>query len=169
MAPYRGDMTVQMSIKISSTIIPSTVYGGAMETDIRIIVAALIGFVAFAAVLTEAAPLPLVTGTAGDPDVCPPIEKVAQDRGFGRHNVPCDERWGHCSPGRCIPISGDGPYRMAALTAQAVVGSRDENRHPIEPVWSFRLGDHGCGDGWHQALRLDWQGEWWWGLCVPNR
>ena len=51
----------------------------------------------------------------------------------------------------------DDPYRMATLVAQAVVGSRDENRHPIEPVWSFRLGDR--GDGWHQALWLDWRGE----------
>ena len=153
MAPYRGDMTVQMSIKISSTIIPSTVYGGAMETDIRIIVAALIGFVAFAAVLTEAAPLPLVTGTAGDPDVCPPIEKVAQDRGFGRHNVPCDERWGRRHSDGSFPTGSDNPDRrrrdakmrvipslgagMAALapvSAPAGSGSNDKSWRPLSAV-----------------------------------
>jgi hypothetical protein len=146
--------------------------GRATEADIRIIAAVLAGFVAFAAVSAGTAPLPTVKRTAGDPAVCPPIEKAAQDRGTGEHDAPCDERWAHCGPGRCIPTGGDDPYRiptLAALTAQAVVGSRDENRHPIEPVLSFGLGDHGCGDGWHQALWLDWRGEWWWGPCVPNR
>jgi hypothetical protein len=156
-------------VEIVLTIISYTASGGAMEAGIRIIVATLIGLVAFAAVSAEAAPLPGVKGPAGEPGACPPIGKVAQDRGMRQHNVPCDERWAYCSPGRCMPIGRDGPYRMTALTAQAVVGNRDENRHPIEPVWSFRLGDHRCGDGWHQALWLDWQGEWWWGLCVPNR
>jgi hypothetical protein len=146
-----------------------TASGGATEADIRIIVAALTGVLAFAISSGNAAPLPPNKPTTDEIGACPLIEKVAQDHGSGRHNVPCDERWGHCSPGRCNKIGGDDPYRMAALTAQTVVGSRDENRHPIGPVWPFGLGDHGCGDGWHQALWLDWRGEWWWGPCVPNR
>ena len=136
-----------------------TASGGATEADIRIIAAALTGVVALAVASGEAAPLPPNKPTTDETGACPPIENVVQDQGFGQNNVPCDERWVHFSQGRCIPISGDDPYRMAALTAQAVVGSRDENRHPIEPVWSFRLGGHGCGNGWHQALWLDWRGE----------
>jgi hypothetical protein len=146
-----------------------TASGGATEADIRIIAAALTGVLAFAISSGEAVPLPPSKPSTDESGACLPTEKVAQGRDTGQNNVPCDEHWGHCSPGRCIPISGDDPYRMAALTAQAVVGSGDEYWHPIESVWSFRLGDHGCGDGWHQALWLDWRGEWWWGPCVPKR
>ena len=40
---------------------------------------------------------------------------------------------------------------------------------PLNPPLSLSLGDHACGDGWHQALWRDWRGDWWWGPCVPNR
>lgn len=45
---------------------------------------------------------------------------------------------------------------------------RETWRPPATPTL-FSLGNHGCGDGWHQALWRDWRGDWWWGPCVPNR
>jgi len=159
-----------------------------MEAHIRIIVATLTGVLAFAALSAEAAPLAPVKGTAGGPDVCPPIEQAAQDRGTGPHNAPCDERWGRRhSDGsfttgsdnpdrrrrdakmRVIPSLGAGMAALAPVSAQAGSGSNDKSWRPLSAVVTFGLGDQGCGDGWHQALWLDWRGGWWWGPCIPNR
>jgi hypothetical protein len=105
-----------------------------MEDDIRIIVATLTGLVAFAAMSAEAAPLPPVKGTGGDPGVCPPIEKVAQDRGTGQHNIPCDERWGRRHSDKFFPAGSNNPYR--------------------ETGWLLEPGDQ---DSPHQALGPDWR------------
>ena len=88
-----------------------TASGGATEADIRIIVAMITGFVALAAVSAQGAPLPPLKRTAGQLDACPPIEKLAQERGPGWHSVPCDERWGHCHSDSCFPMGSDDPYR----------------------------------------------------------
>ena len=58
---------------------------------------------------------------------------------------------------------------LAALSAQAASNQNLENWLPLGPALSFGLGDQGCADGWHQALRRDWRGDWWWGPCVQNR
>jgi hypothetical protein len=123
-----------------------TASGGAMEADIRIIVAAFIGFVVFAAVLAEAAPVPPVKGTAGEPGACPPVEKVAEDRGSGQHNVPCDERWGRRHLDKSLPAGSYNPYR--------------------ETGWLLEPGDRG---GAQPALGLDWRGRWRSGASVLER
>jgi hypothetical protein len=58
---------------------------------------------------------------------------------------------------------------LAAVSAQAAPNPNLQNWFPLGPALSFGLGDQGCGDGWHPALRRDWRGDWWWGPCVPNR
>lgn len=59
---------------------------------------------------------------------------------------------------------------LLAVSAQAVPTPKDENWRPVPAApLSLSLGDHGCGEGLQQALRRDWQGEWWWGPCVANR
>jgi hypothetical protein len=88
-----------------------TASGGAMEADIRIIVAAFTGLVALATASAQAAPLLPAKGTTGELGVCPPIEKVAQKRGSGPHNVPCNDRWGHCHADNCSSVGSDNPYR----------------------------------------------------------
>jgi hypothetical protein len=75
-------------VEIASTAVIYTASGGATEADIRIIVAALTAVVACAV----AAPLPPNKPTTDG--ACTPIEKVAQERRSGRHNVLCKERWG---------------------------------------------------------------------------
>jgi hypothetical protein len=91
-----------------------TASGGAMEADLRIIVAALTGLLALATVSAQAAPLPPAKGTAGELGACPPIEKVAQERGSGRRNVPCNDRWGHCHSDNCSSVGSDNLYRNTA-------------------------------------------------------
>ena len=162
--------------------------GGTTEADIRIIAATFTGFVVFATVSAQAAPLPPLKRTGGQLDACPPIEKLAQERGSGGHSVPCHERWGHCHSDNCFPMGSENPYwprraaRMSiippalagmgaleAVSVHAVSSNKNENRRPPDTALSFGLGDQGCGGGWHQALWLDWRDEWWWGPCVPNR
>ena len=82
-----------------------------METDMRIIVATLTSFVAFAAISAQAAPLPPIMGTAGYLGTCPPIETVAQEHGSVRHNVPCNERWGYRHSDNCFSKGSANPYR----------------------------------------------------------
>lgn len=89
-------------------VMMQTASGGAMEAEIRIIVATFTGFVALATVSAQATP---VLRTAGEPGGCPLIEKVVQERGSGWHSVPCAERWGHCHSDKCFPMSSDNPYR----------------------------------------------------------
>jgi hypothetical protein len=79
-------------VEIVSTAVIYTASGGATEADIRIIVAALTAVVAFAVASGEAAPRPPTKPTRDG--ACRPIEKVAQERRSGRHNVLCKERWG---------------------------------------------------------------------------
>jgi hypothetical protein len=150
-------------------VVMHTASGGAVEADIRISVATLTCFGAFAAMSVHAAPLPPRMPTATQLGACPPIEKVAQERGSGWHPVPCDERWGHCNSDNCSPTGIGNRYRMAAARAQVTSSSKKEYWRPLGNALTFELGDQGCGDGWHQALWLDWRGEWWWGPCVPNR
>jgi hypothetical protein len=58
---------------------------------------------------------------------------------------------------------------LAVVSAEAATNPNQGMWHPLGPTLSFALGDHGCGDGWHQALWRDWRGDWWWGPCVQNR
>jgi hypothetical protein len=60
-----------------------------------------------------------------------------------------------------------GLIALPAVSAQAAPDP--ENRRPLSAVLSLDLGDHACGEGRHQMLRRDWRGDWWWGLCAPNR
>jgi hypothetical protein len=61
-----------------------------------------------------------------------------------------------------------GLVALAAVSAQAAPSPADENWRPLGPTLPFSLGDQGCGEGWHEALRRDWRGDWWWGPCVPD-
>jgi hypothetical protein len=85
--------------------------GGAMEANIRIIVATFTSFVALAAVLAQAAPLPPAKISAAEVGACPPMEQAAHERGSVWHPVPCSERWGHCHWSTCFPMDSDNPYR----------------------------------------------------------
>ena len=123
-----------------------TASGGATEADIRIIVAALTGVVAFAVAAGEAAPLPPNKPTTDEIGACPPIEKVAQERGSGRHNVPCDERWNRRQVDKSFPA-----------------GSNSRDR---ETGWLLAPGDQ---DGAQPALGLDWRGPWRSGASVLER
>jgi hypothetical protein len=58
---------------------------------------------------------------------------------------------------------------LAALSAQAAPNPNLESWRPLGASLIFGLSDQACGDGWHQALRRDWRGDWWWGPCVRNR
>ena len=69
---------------------------------------------------------------------------------------------------RIIVATLIGVIALAAVPAQAVLGTRNENWRPLAPALSFSLRDQACGDGWHYALRPDWRGYWWW-ACVPAR
>ena len=91
-------------------VMMQTASGGAMEAEIRIIVATFTGLAALAAVSAQAAPFPPAKTFADEVGACPPIEKLAQERGSGWHSVPCDERWGHCHSDNCFPV--DNPYRL---------------------------------------------------------
>jgi len=62
-----------------------------------------------------------------------------------------------------------GFVALAAVSTQAGHSNGNENWHPLGPALSFSLGDRVCGDGWHQTLWRDWNGDWWWGPCVPDR
>jgi hypothetical protein len=70
---------------------------------------------------------------------------------------------------RVIPPIFAALTALAAVSAQAAPNPNLQNWFPLSPALSFGLGDQGCGDGWHPALRRDWRGDWWWGPCVPNR
>ena len=69
---------------------------------------------------------------------------------------------------RVIPPILAGLMALAAPSVQAAPNP-NENWRPLYPPLSLSLGDHACGEGWHQALWRDWRGDWWWGPCVPNR
>ena len=57
-----------------------------------------------------------------------------------------------------------GFLALAAVSTHAKSGINNENWRPLGPALPFSLGDQSCGYGWHQALRRDWRGDWWWGL-----
>jgi hypothetical protein len=69
---------------------------------------------------------------------------------------------------RVIPPMLAGLMALAAPSVQAAPNP-NENWRSLNPPLSLSLGDQACGEGWHQALRGDWRGEWWWGPCAPNR
>jgi hypothetical protein len=93
-------------------VVMHTASGGATEAYIpTIVVAAFTSFVALAAVLAQAAPLPPSKISAAELGACPPMEQAAHERGSGSRPVPCSERWGHCHSDRCFPMLGDNLYR----------------------------------------------------------
>jgi hypothetical protein len=70
---------------------------------------------------------------------------------------------------RIIVATIAGLLAMAPVTAKAAPNLRTENWRPLGATLSFDLGDQACGADWHQRLRRDWRGDWWWGPCVPNK
>ena len=62
-----------------------------------------------------------------------------------------------------------GLIALPAISAQAAPNPDTENWRPLDAVLSIGLGDQACGESRHQVLRRDWRGDWWWGLCAPNR
>jgi hypothetical protein len=69
---------------------------------------------------------------------------------------------------RVFPPLITGLVALAAVSAQAAPSANDGHWRSLGAVLSFDLGDHACGEGWHQPLRRDWRGDWWWGPCVPD-
>ena len=71
---------------------------------------------------------------------------------------------------RILPPTLAGFVVLLAVSAQAVPTHKDESWRPLPTSpFSLGLGDQGCGEGFHQPLRRDWRGEWWWGPCTSNR
>ena len=62
-----------------------------------------------------------------------------------------------------------GLAALAAGSVQAAPNSDKDNWVQLGAARSFELGEQACAIGWHQALRRDWRGDWWWGPCVQNR
>ena len=81
----------------------------------------------------------------------------------------------HCFGGpteadiRIIVAALTGVVALAAISAQVVPSGKNDSWRPLDTAQLFGLGDEACGSGWHQELRRDWWGEWWWGGCVPNK
>ena len=67
-----------------------------------------------------------------------------------------------------ICVAFTGLVALAVVSAQSP-NPNQQNWHPLGPAVTFGLGDQACGEGWHQALRRDWRGDWWWGPCVQTR
>ena len=70
---------------------------------------------------------------------------------------------------RIIVAALTGVVTLAAISAQVVPSGKNDSWRPLDTAQLFGLGDEACGSGWHQELRRDWWGEWWWGGCVPNK
>jgi hypothetical protein len=70
---------------------------------------------------------------------------------------------------RIICVAFTGLVASAAVLAQAPPNPNQQNGHPLGAAVTFGLGDQTCEEGWHQILRRDWHGDWWWGPCVPSR
>jgi hypothetical protein len=70
---------------------------------------------------------------------------------------------------RIICVAFTGLAALAVVSAQAAPNPNQQNWHPLGATVTFDLGDQACEEGWHQALRRDWRGDWWWGPCVPNK
>ena len=69
---------------------------------------------------------------------------------------------------RVIVAAIAGWVAFAAVSVQAAPSPNRENWLQLGAALSFNLGDQACGYGWHQSLRRDWLGDWWWGPCLPN-
>ena len=70
---------------------------------------------------------------------------------------------------RVIVATITGLLSLAAVSLAPAPNSDTANWCPLGSTMSFTLGDQACEEGWHQALRRDWRGDWWWGPCTPNR
>jgi hypothetical protein len=70
---------------------------------------------------------------------------------------------------RIVVAAFPGLVALAAVSEQQAPSINNDTWHPLSMALSFGLGDQACGNGWHQTLRRDWRGDWWWGPCVPNR
>jgi hypothetical protein len=58
---------------------------------------------------------------------------------------------------------------LATIQVHAAPSPKQENWLRPGALRGFAVGDRKCDEGWHQRLTRDWRGEWWWGLCVPDR
>jgi hypothetical protein len=63
----------------------------------------------------------------------------------------------------------NGLYRAGCVGPNAAPSPKQENWLRPGVLHSLTVGDRKCEEGWHQPLMRDWRGEWWWGLCVPDR
>jgi hypothetical protein len=63
---------------------------------------------------------------------------------------------------RVIAAAITGWVAFAAVSVQAAP-IQPEELAQLGATLSFNLGDRACGCGWHQSLRRDWLGDWWWG------
>jgi hypothetical protein len=74
-----------------------------MESQMRTILATIVGLTALAAVSVEAAPLPPANSPAAELGAGPPIKLVAQGCGPGWHRHHWRDYWGRWHWGRCVP------------------------------------------------------------------
>ena len=58
---------------------------------------------------------------------------------------------------------------LAATSVYAAPSPNPENWLRPGALRALTTGDRKCDEGWHQPLMRDWRGEWWWGLCVPDK
>jgi hypothetical protein len=70
---------------------------------------------------------------------------------------------------RVIPPILAGLALLTASSIYAAPSPKQENWLRPGALSGLAVGDRKCDEGWHQALRRDWRGDWWWGLCVPDR
>jgi hypothetical protein len=70
---------------------------------------------------------------------------------------------------RVIVATITGLISLAVVQVETPSNSDVANWRPLGAGLSLTLGDQACEEGWHQALRRDWRGGWWWGPCMPNR
>lgn len=70
---------------------------------------------------------------------------------------------------RVIVATITGLISLMVVSVETPPNSASANWRPLGAALSFTLGDQACEEGWHQALRRDWLGGWWWGPCMPNR
>jgi hypothetical protein len=133
-------------VEVVSTAVIHTASGDATKADIRIIVAALTGAVAFAGVSGKAAPL-LPNGPArAEIGACSPIEKVVQERRSASTT----------SPAKSV---GAGTTRTKSFPAAATVLTARQGGYRSP----------GDQDDVQPALGLVWRGQWRSGVSVLER
>jgi hypothetical protein len=70
---------------------------------------------------------------------------------------------------RVVPPILAGLAFLAAISGHAAPSPKQETWLRAGALRGLAVGDRKCDEGWRQRLTCDWRGEWWWGLCVPDR